>query len=203
MGNQRQIIPMSDGSRSITSDDISPTRLPDDFLESPYGQAGRSFRLPRFNDLPDIPLYRDQVIGVVEQALSSLDAGSDGPWLTASMVNNYVKSRMLPAPVKKQYSRDHLARLIVICIFKQVIPMAAIQRLLRMQEISYPVDIAYDYVASEVEQAVHTAFSDEALASPSLARSITRESLLVHSTALAFGAKAYVMTYLSFTGYEN
>ncbi|MFR7671453.1 MAG: DUF1836 domain-containing protein [Collinsella sp.] len=46
------------------------------------------------------------------------------------MINNYVKVGLVPAPVKKQYGREQIARLIAICIFKQVLPIAAVQALL-------------------------------------------------------------------------
>lgn len=200
MNNHMSIIPMSDDSERITADDVAPTRLPDDFLASDIGIAGSQFSLPRFEDLPAIPLYRDQVIGIVEDALSPLDAGTDGAWLTASMVNNYVKAGLVSAPKKKQYRRDQVAGLIVICIFKQILPIAAIQRLLRIQQLSYSLETAYNYVALEVEHAVRRAFSDEPIPEENLARTVTRESLLVHSAAVAFGAKAYLMSYLTYSG---
>lgn len=202
MNSQMSIIPMSDDSKRITADDVAPTRLPDDFLASEIGVAGARFTLPRYEDLPAIALYRDQVIGVVEDALSPLDAGTEGAWLTASMVNNYVKAGLVAAPKKKQYNRDQVASLIVICIFKQILPIAAIQSLLRIQQLSYSFDVAYNYVALEVEHAVRRAFSDEPMPEENLARTVTRESLLVHSAAVAFGAKAYLMSYLTYAGYK-
>lgn len=52
------------------------------------------------------------------------------PVITPSMINNYVKVGLVPAPVKKQYGREQIARLIAICIFKQVLPIAAVRRFL-------------------------------------------------------------------------
>lgn len=50
--------------------------------------------------------------------------------LTPSMVNNYVKMKLLPAPQKKKYGRKHIALLIMICTFKQSLSMAAVEQML-------------------------------------------------------------------------
>lgn len=77
--------------------------------------------MPSFEELPELPLYREQVIAYVESILSPLNQGIDGYWLTSSMINNYVKTGLLAPPVKKMYTREHIGRLLVICVFKQVL----------------------------------------------------------------------------------
>ena len=73
--------------------------------------------LPRCNELPDLELYMDQVTSLIGRYLK------DDRELTASMVNNYVKHKAMPAPVRKKYTREHLAYLIVICTLKPVLPI--------------------------------------------------------------------------------
>ena len=87
-----------------------------------------NIRLPRWTELPDLELYMDQVLGLIDRYLSAYP-GFDGKGLTASMVNNYVKLGAMPAPVKKKYTRAHLAYLIVICLLKASLPIASIQRI--------------------------------------------------------------------------
>ncbi len=71
----------------------------------------------------------DQVLALTERYLSACP-GLDSRGLTAAMVNNYVKLGVLPAPQRKRYSRAQLARLIVICVLKPVLPIASIRKLL-------------------------------------------------------------------------
>ncbi len=85
--------------------------------------------LPRWRELPDLELYMDQVLALAERYLGACSS-PESRGLTASMVNNYVKIGVLPAPVRKRYSRAHLARLLVICVLKPVLPIASIGRLL-------------------------------------------------------------------------
>lgn len=81
--------------------------------------------LPQWEELPDLELYMDQVLSLVGRYLPS---GED-KGLTASMVNNYVKQKVLPPPVNKRYGRGHLAALLMLCTLKSVMPISAVQQL--------------------------------------------------------------------------
>ena len=66
------------------------------------------YRLPEWQDLPQIDLYLDQVIALVNQFLGFFVYDpAEEKLLTPSMVNNYVKSRLIPPPVRKKYGRKH------------------------------------------------------------------------------------------------
>ena len=107
--------------------------------------------LPRWNELPDLPLYMDQVLGLIERYLGAYP-GFDGRGLTASMVNNYVKLGVMPPPVKKKYSRVHLGHLIAICLLKSCLPIASIQKLIAYElEIASP-EAVYDHFCDTFER---------------------------------------------------
>lgn len=90
-----------------------------------------AFQLPAWNDLPRIALYMDQVIALINQYLGFFVFDPEGEkLLTPSMVNNYVKQRLLPPPVRKKYGRKHIALLIMICTLKQSIGMSAVAGML-------------------------------------------------------------------------
>lgn len=95
--------------------------------------AFEGFHMPRWNDLPEIDLYMDQVISVTDKYLGAL-CTTDDPILTPSMINNYVKNGIIPAPIKKKYSREHLAKLLVICILKPVMEISAIAQIMERTE---------------------------------------------------------------------
>ena len=71
MKNHKRVIAMTDDGEAITQQDIAPTILPDAYLTSDIAQKLVGFHLPRYAELPTVSLYRDQVIGIVEQALRS------------------------------------------------------------------------------------------------------------------------------------
>ncbi len=81
--------------------------------------------LPRWEELPDLELYMDQVLSLIGRYIPSGEAKG----LTASMVNNYVKQKVLPPPVNKRYGRGHIAALLMLCTLKSVMPISAIQQL--------------------------------------------------------------------------
>ena len=126
MNHVKHVIPMSDTSVGIKPEDIQPTVLPDAFIQSDMVGKLNTLSLPRYDQLPNVSLYRDQVIEYVAQWMEPLSICVEQPVITPSMINNYVKVGLVPAPVKKQYGREQIARLIAICIFKQVLPIAAV-----------------------------------------------------------------------------
>ena len=87
----------------------------------------RDFALPTWEELPSIPLYMDQVVIFLG---SRLAPHLEEKPLSASTINNYVRTRMMPPPVKKKYFRLHLAYLIMICTLKHGLGMVSIGRML-------------------------------------------------------------------------
>ena len=85
--------------------------------------------LPAWEAIPDFGLYMDQVITLMEQYLSFLpDRGER--IVTSSAINNYVRLKIMPAPVKRKYYRVHLAYLLMILPMKQSVAIADIPRIL-------------------------------------------------------------------------
>ena len=54
------------------------------------------------------------------------------------MVSNYVKQSLIPAPIKKTYPSEHLARLLFIAVVKPVVPLEGLRLMFSIQEESYP-----------------------------------------------------------------
>lgn len=87
---------------------------------------------PRWEDFPEVDLYMDQVTDLINRQLGSFSLFKGGELcITSSMINNYVKSKLMPPPVKKRYSRIHLAYIVIICTLKQTFCISAIQNVLR------------------------------------------------------------------------
>ena len=88
------------------------------------------YRLPSWEELPDMELYMDQVVSLVNRYLDLIPHDEKNPILTPSAVNNYVRLKVMPTPVRKRYNRRHLACLILICSLKQSLSLADIQKIL-------------------------------------------------------------------------
>ena len=65
-------------------------------------------------DIPNIELYMDQVTTFMDEQLSSTKRYPEDKILTKTMINNYAKNNLLPPPVKKKYSKEHVLFLIFI-----------------------------------------------------------------------------------------
>lgn len=119
-----------------------------------WGEALLTVHLPRWDELPEIDLYMDQVITLVDQYLSSIIRLEKKARLTPSMVNNYVKKDMIPAPVKKRYNRKHVAFLIAITLLKQVLTIQEIKNGILFQGKVIGIRNAYNAYCDIQEKAI-------------------------------------------------
>lgn len=82
-------------------------------------------------DIPNIDLYMDQVTTFMESQLGSTRRYNEDKILTKTMINNYAKNNLLPPPVKKKYSKEHVLVLIFIYYFKNILSIRDIETLLK------------------------------------------------------------------------
>lgn len=108
------------------------------------------FHCPRWEELPDLGLYMDQVLIVVEGALRPLFP-NDPVVLTSTMVNNYVKQQVLTPSEKKKYRREHLAALITITILKRVLSVAEIKVVLERLAQGMEPSEGYNMFCAQLE----------------------------------------------------
>lgn len=89
------------------------------------------YRLPDWDEIPDFGLYMEQVVQLLTQYLSFLPPDLRQPQpVTAAVINNYVRTKLLPEPKKKRYYRIHLAYLLMICTLKQSLRLSMLPVLL-------------------------------------------------------------------------
>ena len=81
-------------------------------------------------DVPNIDLYMDQVTTFMDEHLSDVKRHEDDKILTKTMINNYTKNNLLPPPVKKKYSKEHIYVLTFIYYLKNILSISDIQKLL-------------------------------------------------------------------------
>ena len=88
--------------------------------------------------IPDIDLYMDQVTTFMDTHLGDLRRNDEDKVLTKTMINNYTKNDVLPPPVKKKYSKDHMCLLILLYYFKNVLSIDDIQKIFHpLKEMFY------------------------------------------------------------------
>ena len=121
--------------------------------------------IPRWNELPNVDLYLDQVVNLINSTFSSyisLDNDvkkQENQILTKTMINNYVKNGLIDAPTRKLYSKIQLAKLFVICILKQVYSMHEIRILIKMA-LKYGTDEeTYNNFCDLFEEALYCTYN--------------------------------------------
>ena len=157
------------------------------------------FQMPRWNDLPSIDIYLDQLVTYLDQNLKIYSAGNP-TIITKTMINNYVKQQVIPPPIKKKYNREHIASLFVICILKQVYSINNISDLITFAIGKSNIEKAYNNFCDELESAVQAVFSASTY---TIDKSISTENRLMKSLVLSFANKLYIESNFEFSPSEK
>ena len=104
-----------------------------------------------YQALPDIELYKDQVLTYMQRQ----QPGGDSE-LTGAMINNYIKSGILPRPQGKRYTKQHLAYLTAIAQLKQVLSVAQLDALQKSQKDLENSEAFYERYCETLDAALNT-----------------------------------------------
>lgn len=152
------------------------------------------FHLPRWEELPNIDLYIDQVVSLLESYLSNYINEDNGNSITKSMINNYVKHNIIKAPVNKKYNKEHLAYLFVIFILKQVYSINEIKKLISLAIDTSSSQDAYNRFCFELEKAIKLTFMEKDYINND---NLSQEQYILKNVVQSFANKLYVQkTYL-------
>ena len=89
------------------------------------------YRLPAWEEIPDIGLYMDQVVTLVTAYLDYMPPElKEEQIITPAAINNYVRKKIMPEPVKKKYYRSHIAYLIMVCTLKQSLSIPTLKTMI-------------------------------------------------------------------------
>ena len=82
------------------------------------------------SEIPNIDLYMDQVLTFMNGNLDNVKRHESDKVMTKTMINNYAKNHLLPAPEKKKYTKEHIMVLMFIYYFKNILSIGDIQSIL-------------------------------------------------------------------------
>lgn len=138
-----------------------------DYIEDSF----KNYSLPTWEQLPDIELYMDQVISLLDKYLKIYyEAIGTEKTITQSMINNYVKLGTIPPPIKKRYSKIHLAYLLVVCTLKQTLDMATIHKIMPINLTENEVRQTYtSFVTNQHKAYLYVVDNVRSVANPILA----------------------------------
>ena len=149
--------------------------------------AIEQFRLPAYEEIPDVGLFLEQVSKYISLYLEPISSFT----MTGSMISNYVKKKLVANPVKKQYNRDQIAYLFFIAVTKTVMSLEELQTLIELQKMTYPIDVAYNYFRKELENVLQYVFGlKEQL--DQVGQDDTEEKNIHRNTIIAVAHKVYL-----------
>ena len=115
-----------------------------------------TFSYPKWEEIPNIDLYLDQVLLYVNQVCAPISPDKE-KGVTASMVNNYVKHGYLSKPDKKKYQRQQIARLIAITTLKSVFSIQEIAQTLNTLQTETSSEQLYNAFVNYMNEGIDPA----------------------------------------------
>lgn len=113
----------------------------------------QNFNCPAWESIPDIELYMDQVLSLIDKHFSVFGYEGESS-LTSSMINNYVKMKIVPPPAKKRYTREHIALFFMLTVLKRVLSIKSIGELFALLQKEMPTENVYRVFCRELNSAV-------------------------------------------------
>lgn len=172
------------------------------FVESKFSKDMVKYHCPRYEEFPDIGLYMEQVIEILHSNLNPFATSQDEKLITSTMVNNYVKQKLLHHLKTKIFKKSNNF-LYVVGVLKQVFSISNIDTLVKLALKIYPLEVAYNFFCVEFEKALHAAFVSRDFSAPSSASIDTDFSELFRSELLAISNKIYVNKYMQYINSVN
>ena len=157
-----------------------------------------NFHIPRWEELPAVDLYMEQVITLINANLGDFFERVGIQPITKNMVNNYVKAKIVGAPVNKRYPRLSVAMIVVVYILKSCYETEDVGKLIQMGlDLDAGAPLTYDRFCSAIENAVRDVFQGEVHIREEQIAGRERKYLM-ENFALSFACKYYVqMNFLS------
>ena len=146
------------------------------------------FKLPRYEEIPDVGLFLEQTVKYVNSYLSALP----GAAITGSMVGNYVKMGLVANPVKKQYDRERIAYIFFIAVVKPVLSLDQIKLYMGLQKRTYPADVAYGYFREELKNVLDVVFGLKDKLDAVGSDRMTDEKDMLRNTIITVAHKIYL-----------
>lgn len=157
-------------------------------LKEQMAASIEGFHFPKYEDIPNVGLYLEQVTKYINEYLAPLDNLT----ITPSMISNYVKKGLLANPVKKQYSREQIAYIFFIAVAKSVLSLDNLHVFMEMQRKTYPIQIAYDYFCQEFENVLEYVFELKDSMDTIGSDKNTDEKLMLRKTIITVSHKIYL-----------
>lgn len=114
------------------------------------------YELAKYERLPDIDLYMDQMMTYLERHLEPFAISTLDKQITPSMINNYVKSDTIPNPTSKRYNKEHIALIFEICLLKKALNISDIKQIIDTTYLNTDFKETYNDFANKSDLKLHS-----------------------------------------------
>lgn len=154
-----------------------------------YAEKIQELHIPRWEELPSIDLYLDQLVTLICNCFSPYLEDESDSIITKTMINNYVKQGIISPPEKKKYNKEHIACLFVISSLKSVYSISNIASLIELGITNFKIENSYNKFCTLFEYAIKSIFKNKKIDFP---KSNSEEEILLQNVIQSVAYKIYV-----------
>ncbi|MDO4414619.1 MAG: DUF1836 domain-containing protein [Erysipelotrichaceae bacterium] len=156
----------------------------------------KNFRMPDYEQIPDVGLYLDQVAKFINSFLTEFPDMQ----VTPSMISNYAKQKLIDRVNRKTYTRDQIAALIMIVLSKTVISIDHIRMMLEdLRSEDDSLETAYTSFCSSLINVLKSLSGENY---EKMRSSADEKERMIHNIVTAIAHKMYVERYFEIRSSE-
>ncbi len=154
------------------------------------------YHIPRWEELPTVDLYVDQVIQTVDNIMGIFAHVGEDKLLTKSMVNNYVKQGIIAPPEGKKYNRDQIACLTLVCFLKKILSISEISHFISDVIKDNRINDFYNFFCDKLESALCLIFCSDKFIDRKAGIKDVYNMDVVHAATFAYANKVCLQNLL-------
>ena len=148
-----------------------------------------NYHCPRWEEFPDVELYADQVLSVIQRHVSFFEDTVEMSF-TSNMINNYVKQKIVKPPINKKYDRVHLSYFTVVCLLKSLFSISELCNGIEFMMKTSTVKDLYGIFCEELEKAIQTVFAPDKFPK-ARDKDCPKELEIIRAACFAFASLVY------------
>ncbi len=159
-----------------------------------------NYHCPRWNELPDIELYMDQVVSLIDKHTAVFAENEEEKIITRTMINNYVKQKKIAPPKNKKYTRNHLAYFLVVGLLKKFMSLSEIAQGILIIRSQHNIERAYDLFCEGFENSIKSVFTKKEIIPM---QELSPDIALIQAVTMSYANMLYAKNLINIYNNEN
>ncbi|MGF3065894.1 DUF1836 domain-containing protein [Facklamia sp. P12945] len=162
-----------------------------------------AFHCPSWDELPKQSMFNQEVVEYIQDCLGPIM--NDEVAMTSTMIQNYSKWGVIPKIKGRKYGRQQIAFLLIIAIYKRILPIETVRRGIELQTKRVTIEEGFDLFSESINNAVQRVFKTVGQNRPFVVEGIeiSKKTEGINAVSHAFATKLLAELIIESGGYDQ